>query len=313
MDSLRRLSPVSDAEAAAVWGALGREELLEDVTRLPVGDAERRRAVVRRRPLVVALAVVAVAATAATAWAVLGSSAHETTSVECVIAGSDTIIPSTSGDPAYDCAVAWQQDLGTVPPPLVAYDNSLGGVSVLPRGTTPPAGWKRLSGGQDVALIELQESLDDYIAGLNSGCLDGPAATALAERNLARFGLTGWSVSVRDDSPATQGARFCASADIVDPATRTVTLTVVGTPPRSGTVIAKLADRLRPLTQNCESLPAAVASVQAAASDLGLSESARTYKLDTVTDDSLRCASIYETVGGTIFLTVRGPSSSTSR
>jgi hypothetical protein len=50
-----------------------------------------------------------------------------------------------------------------------------------------------------------------------------------------------------------------------------------------------------------------VALVRAAASSLGLSESARTYELNTTTDKSLRCASIYETVGGTIFLTVRGP------
>jgi hypothetical protein len=50
-----------------------------------------------------------------------------------------------------------------------------------------------------------------------------------------------------------------------------------------------------------------VASVRAAADSLGLSQSARTYDLNTARDNSLRCASIYETVGGTIFLTVRGP------
>jgi hypothetical protein len=44
-----------------------------------------------------------------------------------------------------------------------------------------------------------------------------------------------------------------------------------------------------------------VASVRAAASGLS-------YDLNAVKDDSLRCAAIYETVGGTIFLTVRGPS-----
>jgi hypothetical protein len=47
--------------------------------------------------------------------------------------------------------------------------------------------------------------------------------------------------------------------------------------------------------------------VRAAASSLGLSESAHGFDLNTVTDNSVRCASIYETVGGTIFLTVRGP------
>jgi hypothetical protein len=68
-----------------------------------------------------------------------------------------------------------------------------------------------------------------------------------------------------------------------------------------------LADRLRPLTRSCESLPNAVADARAAAQALGLSESTRTYELNAVTDNSMRCASVYETVGGTIFLTVRGP------
>src|SRR5204863_9977224 len=140
--------------------------------------ASARRAQRSRRPLVLALAVVVAAATAAAAWAILGSSAQETTSIECVIAGTDTIIPSISGDPAYDCALTWKSDLGTDPPPLVAYDNSHGGVSVMPRSSTPPAGGKPLPGGtQDVALIQLQASLDDYINGLNSACLSSTAAT----------------------------------------------------------------------------------------------------------------------------------------
>ena len=37
IDSLRRLSPVSDAEAAEVFGVGGREQLLDGVTGLPFG------------------------------------------------------------------------------------------------------------------------------------------------------------------------------------------------------------------------------------------------------------------------------------
>src|SRR5205085_2100789 len=186
MDSLQRLSAVSDAEAAAVFGVAGREELLADLTHLPFGrGASARRAQRSRRPLVLALAVVVAAATAAAAWAILGSSAQETTSIECVIAGTDTIIPASSGDPAADCALQWQRDLGTTPPPLVAYDNGEGGVTVIPSGEKPQAGWTALPGrSQDVALIQLQESLDDYVNGLNSTCLDGAAATALAHAKL---------------------------------------------------------------------------------------------------------------------------------
>ena len=302
IDSLRRISPVSDAEAAAVFGAAGCEELLAGVARLPFGRGARPlKATHRRRPLVLALAIVVAAATAAAAWAIFGSSAQETTSIECVISGTDTIIPASSGDPAADCALQWQRDLGTTPPLLVAYDNGDGGVTVLPRSEKPPVGFARLPGhSQDVALIQLQESLDDYVNGLNAGCLSGPAATALAHAKLTQFGFTGWTVTIRNE-----GA--CANSEVVDPASRTVTLIATAVPTGPETTFRRLADKLRPVTKSCESLPAAVASVRSAANDLGLSESGRTYELNTVTDNSLRCASIYETVGGTIFLTVRGP------
>ncbi len=302
IDSLRRLSPVSDAEAAAVFGDAGREELLAELTTLPFGRREPvRRATRRHRPLVLALAVVVAAATAAASWAIFGSSAQETTSIECVIAGTDTIIPASSGDPAADCALQWQRDLGTTPPPLAAYDNGNGGVSVIPRSEQPHSGWKPLPGhSQNVALIQLQESLDDYINGLNSGCLNRAAATRLARARLAGLGFRGWTVTVRN-----QGS--CTNADVVDPASETVTLIAGAAATGPETTFEKLADKLRPVAKRCQSLPSAVASVRAAAGDLGLSESARTYELDAVTDNSLRCAAIYETVGGTIFVNVRGP------
>jgi hypothetical protein len=276
-----------------VFGTAGREVLLENVLQLPSGPRGATRG---RRALVVALAaaVVVAVATAAT-WAILGSSAHETTSIECVIQGTDTIVPAVSGDPAYDCAVVWQNDVGTVPPPLAAYDNGHGGVTVIPRNQKPQTSWKPMPDGQDVALIQLRDSLDDYVAGLNSSCLGADAATALAETTLKRFGFTDWTVSVRNTGS-------CANADVVDPASKTVTL--ISGPADSGpeTPYQKLADRLRALTAKCQSLPAAVASVRAAANGLP-------YDLHAVADDSLRCASIYETVGGAIVVTVRGPDS----
>jgi hypothetical protein len=326
IDSLRRLAPVSDLDAAAVFGADGREELLDGLKNLPVGRARPRP--VRRRRVVVALAAVAVVATATAAtWAVLrGAPARETTSVQCLIEGSDAIIPSTSGDPVHDCVADYQREFGTAPPQLVAYDNGLGGVTVIPRSQKPQAGWKRLVSGQDVDLIQLQDSLDDYINGLNSSCLNGAAATSLARSKLAQFGFAGWTVAVHGADPSasslpapkaapgkkaaptesTSGTRTCVASDIVDPTTQSVTLIPVGVAPGPEATFEKLAGKLRPITQSCESLPAAVASVRSAATSLGLSELAKTYELNTVTDKSLRCASIYETVGGTIFITVRG-------
>jgi hypothetical protein len=319
--SIESLSPVSDAAAAAVYGAAGREELLAGLTQLPTGGAPQRRPATRRR-LVLALAALAlvVMATAATWVALRKAPARETTSVECVIHGVDSIIPSTSGDPAHDCAVEWQRELGTAAPPLRAYDNGFGGVTVLLGSVTPPAGYKRLVSGQDADLIQLQNSLDDFVNGLNSSCFTSTAATGLIRGKLAQFGFAGWTVAVKDagsggsapPAPGTSkaptadgGGNTCWNFEIVDPSTQTVTLRPASD--QNGGTPTRLADKLRPITQSCESLPAAVASVRAAASDLGLSESARGYDLNTVADNSKRCASIYETVGGTIFLTIRGP------
>ncbi len=327
IDSLWRLAPVSDTQAAETFGDAGREALLDGVTSLPAGRGARRRPA--RRTMVLALAVLTAAATAATAWAVLrGSAAHETTSVQCLIGSSDAIIPSTSGNPGRDCAVDYRREFGTDAPRLVAYDNGLGGVTVIPRGQKPQAGWKRLVSGQDVDLIQLQDSLDDYVNGLNSSCLDSVAATTFTQARLAQFGFAGWTVAVRPPAssattpptvtagtggakPApgenTSGTQMCVGGALVDPATESVTLNSSPVAIVPTLVFEKLAAKLRPVTKSCESLPAAVASVRAIASSLGLSESATGYDLNTVTDNSMRCASIYETVGGTIFLTVRGP------
>jgi hypothetical protein len=334
IESLYRLAPVSDAQAVGAFGDTGREELLAGVTDLPHGDRARvRHARYRRRRLVLAVAALAlvVTATAATWVIVRSDSAHDTTSVQCLIGSSDAVIPSTSGNPARDCAVDYRREFGTAAPRLVAYDNGLGGVTVIPRGQKPQADWKRLVSGQDVDLIQLQNSLDDYVNGLNSSCMDSAAATSFVEARLAQFSFTGWTVAIRQpasssagpSSPtvtpgkktapalSTTGTRTCVGGALVDPTTESVTLfsSPVATGPK--TVFEKLAAKLQPVTQSCESLPAAVASVRATASSLGLSqappEAVQTYDLNTVTDNSMRCASIYETVGGTIFLTVRGP------
>lgn len=330
IDSLQRLAPISDSEAATVFGIAAHERLLADVTELSLGRGARPRLAQRRRRLVLAAVALALAATATAAtWVIVGSPARETTSVQCLIGQSDAVIPSTSGNPAHDCAVDYRRESGNAPPQLAAYDNGLGGVTVIPRSTTPQAGWKRLVSGQDVDLIQLQDSLDDYINGLNSSCLGSGAATRLVQSRLTQFGFTGWTVALRGPAPpstnlptpkakpgapkaapgeSTTGTRTCVAGDIVDPTTQSVTLIPTAVATGRATTFETLAGKLRPLTKSCMSLPAAVASVRAAATGLGLSESARTYELNAVTDNSLHCASIYETVGGTIFLTVRGPS-----
>ena len=301
---LSRIAPVSDEEAARVFGAAGRQHLLDAITRLPSRERPARRRL--RRPLVIAAAVVAVAAATGAGWALSHGSARETTSVECVIDGQDTVIDATSGDPAADCAIAWQGLLGKPAPPLQAYDDALGGVTVIPRSQKAPATWTPIA-SQDVALIELQESLDDYVNGLNSSCFDASAATGFARQQLDRLGFRGWTVDVR---PTSQAGRLCYGG-FPEPEAKAVTLVSSGPvheptnwPPR------RLATSLRPLINQCLSLPAMRGAVEQRASSLGLSQTAddeRNYQLSATRDDTLRCSTLYETVTGTIHVVLRGP------
>src|SRR5438094_708035 len=60
-------------------------------------------------------------------------------------------------------------------------------------------------------------------------------------------------------------------------------------------------------TAGCASLDATAKQVRSAARELGLSEGDQ-YQLTEVRDDSARCITITEDVGGTIFVILRGPS-----
>ncbi len=333
IELLSRIAPLSDEEAADMFGTAGRERLLEAITRLSPSPARpaRRRA---RRPLVLAVAVLVAIGTATVAWAITRGGARETTSIECLIAAVDTGIDATSGNPAADCAAEWQRERGTPAPPLVAYANSYGGVTVMPRSKKPPAGWRTLR-SQDVALIKLQESLDDYLNGLNSSCLTSSQATTFTQQQLERLGFAGWTVNIRSTpastssnnsptatvaagsssrpAPAMSAAGpICTGSGLVDPTTTTVTLISgpTGNPPPNW-LPGRLATNLRPLTKTCLSLPAMRNAVEQQASRLGLSPeppATRTsYELNAIKDDKQRCASLYETVEGTINLILRGP------
>ncbi|MGH3008740.1 MAG: hypothetical protein ACRDLM_04960 [Gaiellaceae bacterium] len=301
IDLLSQIAPVSDAEAAGAFGAAGREQLLDAITCTAPGRARPSRRL--RRPVVVALAALVIAAATGAGWALTHGSARETTAVDCLIDGQTTVINATSGDPASDCSAIWPAPA----PKLQAYDNGLGGVVVIPASQKPQSSWTAIA-SQDVALIELQESLDDNINGLDSSCFDANAATAFAQRQLDRLGLIGWAVEERATSGTTGQACYGGFAD---PAARTVTLMSGGDqsgpsswPPH------QLASSLRPLTQDCLSLPAMTSQVEQRATSLGMSqtvEDSHNYVLNSTRDDTMRCATVYETVGGTTDVILRGP------
>jgi hypothetical protein len=273
-----------------------------------IGAAPARRLRASRPVTVLVVAAAIGIAGGAIAWALSNGSGRDTTSVQCLIGGNDTIIPATTGDPVQDCAAHWRRRTGSNPPELVAYDNGLGGITVmpadqapLPRATALPAGE-----AQNVSLIALQQSLDDYISGLRSGCYDSATATAMTQQALARFGLTGWSITL--ETEAEGAAERCINIAAVDPAARTVELQ--GSPggrPSSDAEYVQLAAKLRAVAERCMPLEVAAREVRSAADSLGLSEAGSGYELTEVPDNDAECTTIVENVGGTIFLIIRGP------
>jgi hypothetical protein len=260
----------------------------------------------RRRRLPILIAAVVALSGAAVAWAYLASPARDTVAVECVIQGSDSIIPSASGDPVADCAAEWQRETGHAAPALVAYDSGHGGIAVLPASETPPAGYTQLPAGatQNVGMVQMQQWLDDYVSGLNSDCFDAATATQMAHQELTRLGMADWTVQ----APPSSEAGSCVDTGILNAANSTLALRALSGPVDPNSVMERLALELRSIAQDCAPLNATAQRVRSAAGELGLSEDANEFELTEVPDASATCTTISENVGGTIFLVLRGPS-----
>lgn len=266
----------------------------------------RRR--VSRLPLLAGVSAIIIAG-AAIGWALTNSSARDTTSVQCEIQGVDTIIPAITGSPVDDCAAQWLRDTGDHAPSLIAYDNGHGGITVLPANQTPPPGWAPLAAGatQNVSMIQVQRSLEDFVDGLHSGCFDNATAIRMTEHILTRYGLTDWTVRPAPQAELSDPSTPCVETAVLVPTTETVQLRALDGPAPSGAPFEELAVKLRPIAQECLPLDTATKEVRAAAGDLGLSESAHEYELTEIRDNGARCTTIDEGVGGTIFLVLRGP------
>jgi hypothetical protein len=318
LEELRALAPAPSVRPLPPERLAQRKEILmREVVRSlessapmpPVAPASRRARSARRRrrsPILLAAALVVLTGTAV-AWAFVVSSARDTVAVQCEIQGVSTVIPSGTGDPVADCAAQWQRDTGNPAPPLAAYDNGVGGITVQPADQAPPSGWTRLGSGetQNLSMVQMQQWLDDYVSGLNSGCYDNATAIQMTQQALARFDMADWTVQPAPPSDTGQ----CIATGILDGTNTTVTLRALGGPVPPGWTPEKLAVKLRSIAQTCGSLDATATQVRSAANELGLSEDAHQFELTEVRDNSARCTTIYENVGGTIFLILRGPSS----
>jgi hypothetical protein len=285
---------------------LGMPDLLQAAEQAPDHPGVGLRPRQRRHLLVPALAALLVASLTGAAWAIYESSVKDTVSVDCEIRGSSTVIPSASGDPIVDCSAEWQRQTGSAAPKLAAYDTGIGSIAVLPTTQTPPSGWKLLPEGeaQSADIVEMQQWLDDYVSGLNSGCYRDASAVQMTQATLQRLGMTGWTVQ---PPPSADNPGSCVDSGILDPSTQTVQLRAFNDAPPPDATFTKLAVKLRAIVSQCQDADAAVREVRAAANDLGLSESSNQYELTVVPDNGASCTRIYEDVGGTIFVIVRGP------
>jgi hypothetical protein len=329
--SVGKLARMSDEQIFRLAGSSGREALLEEIMLMSTDQPRTSRGRLRT-VLVAAISILVVGGTAAASWAIANGSTRDTISIQCEIAGHDTIIPSASGNAVQDCAAQWKRDTGASAPKLVAYDNGHGGITVEPADQPPPSGATKLPSGstQNVTLVDLQESLDDYLNGLNSGCYTNSTAADIAQRNLTALGLASWKVieapasdfaataatqapgpasssgpATSEQSPSNQSSR-CVATAILDPVARTVSLRALSGPPNTRAAFEKLAAKLSAFT-GCVPLNVAAQQVRAAATQLGLSEAKREYQVTEVAQASATCTTIHETVGGAIFITLRGP------
>jgi hypothetical protein len=313
IDVMRRMT----AEPSGPDAAARQRIVMPLMERIDAAAPRRARRLSRRAATVVLAAASIAVAGGALAWALSNGSARDTVSVQCLIRGNDAIIAAASGDPLADCAANWRRSTGSNPPKLVAYDNGLGGITVMAVGETPPPGATALPDGatQNVSLVAVQQSLDDYVDGLNSGCFDSTTAVEMTQQTLTRYGLTDWTISAETGGSSSSTTSqepdakpVCVRTSILDPATRTVQLRgAAGDVAPSDAQYEKLAAKLRPIAQECLPLDAAAKAVRSAADSVGLSEAGNGYQLTEVSDKRAGCTTIDENVGGTIFLILRGP------
>lgn len=308
---VRRLPLVSDEQAALLSNRSAKQALFEEITTMPTtpdivppaaaqtsaGQRVSRRTLV----LVTVLSILSLAAVggAAVMWP------EKTTSVSChTDTNAETVVDSVTGDPVEDCQRAWR-DTGQEPPALIAYDNGQGGISVLPAEEQAPDGWEPMDSGvvQDPHLIQLKAALADYGSGLHAKCHALPEARDVAEREIDRLELEGWSV--RAERGEADGTSTCTYF-YLDPANRAVVLIPEEeVSPPDGPFTAFARELSTVLEEDCLTVPEAAqvareTAVQHGVDDMGL-------VVHEATDGTLDCARSDVTVGGRVEVTVRGP------
>ncbi|MEA5055399.1 MAG: hypothetical protein VB093_18430, partial [Propionicimonas sp.] len=220
MDALSSLRPEADKIANA-WYIGRREQTLQQVlTRAgqsidrsgePITSATPKWHHPRRTLLVGVLAIAALAIGAAGAFTryAVWYTGGALTDLTCMTVWSPPGDPDHADqqyggaplttDPVSDCnRYAELTGKPRVASPVAVRWN---GALVVGPGDTRPDGAIPLTRAEDERVFELEKSLDDYVDGGLSQCLDESAATQFARAELKRLGLTGWTVTIREQDP----------------------------------------------------------------------------------------------------------------
>jgi hypothetical protein len=155
-----------------------------------------------------------------------------------------------------------------------------------------------------VSIVKAQRSLDDFVGGLNSGCFDNETAVEMTTGIVAGLGMGDWTVTPAPPADLSGPSERCVDTALLDPETRTVSLRALGGAMPADAPYVKLAARLRSLSTECMPLDAMARRVRSIADELGISEAVQ---LTEISEDDAACTTVTETVGGAIFLVLRGP------
>ncbi|SKC41939.1 hypothetical protein [Krasilnikoviella flava] len=323
-DLMKRLSAADPARRAdldsvdgAAFAAL-REEITMTSTRgatapaLPAdGDPVRRRRRLGRRGSV-AIGLAAVLTGGGVAYAAIqmfqGSSGEGVTCVhawnEDTAEGLDIDATGSwiTGDPYADCATLLA-DEGLPPiedPVAFAWD----GQTIVAPADQVPEGVQRLEGPQAVesGVVELQRSVIDPVDGGWSECRSVAEGAAWAQGEIDRLGLQDWTV-IPQEAGGTSPS--CSTVEI-NVGERTVTVSPSDDPyqalstPEADAMIDALRDQV---VDGCLFLDAAGAVVDEAVAPFDVE-----VPTTDMADESAECARVDVFLGGTVKVTVYGPS-----
>lgn len=214
--------------------------------------------------------------------------------------------PALTGDPVEDCQR--YQQLSGKPPIDDAVAFTWNGLTVVaPRDQVPSEGREITAAPADTAVgVAVARVLDDQVDGGRSRCHTAETAVPYVQGELERLGVTGWTVTVMPDDPASVGP--CGRFDVY-PATRTVHFI----PRSSGDPNVRLPDKevshvvydvRDALRQKVAGACLSAKDAEAVTEEILGSEH---HWPTTVVGNDAPCASVDMVVGGSIQVWVYGP------